>query len=380
MGRVVYGYWDCENCGRKKIRGDNKECPSCGTPVNENTRFYMDENTLEDVKPSKVNDSPNWVCSYCNSQNDAKETQCTRCGASRNENKGDYFTVHRAKERRVSEERKPDPTCAPRQERYSYSRSSKIEESYSEQSPVDILHNPIIWMIVGIVAVLALIAWLAIPITRNVEVSNFYWEREISVEELRTFHESDWDLPAGARNVTTKWEYKTSVPKHDHYENRSREVDYTEIVGTRKVSDGWKDKGNGQFEEESHNENIVEHKKRTEYYTVEITTMEPVYATKYYYDIDRWVYSRSVTTSGADKKPYWGEVVLNDKERKGESREKYQIGVILEDSPKYFELKKADWEKLKVGAKLKIKTFRFGTKVLSYDFLMKEENSDTSSD
>ena len=49
---------------------------------------------------------------------------------------------------------------------------------------------------------------------------------------------------------------------------------------------------------------------------------------KYYYDIDRYVYERSVNTSGNDKEPYWGEVKLNYDERVSKRNEEYKISGI----------------------------------------------------
>ena len=39
MGKHIWGYWDCD-CGCKHIRGDKTDCPGCGRPRNENTKFY----------------------------------------------------------------------------------------------------------------------------------------------------------------------------------------------------------------------------------------------------------------------------------------------------------------------------------------------------
>lgn len=59
------------------------------------------------------------------------------------------------------------------------------------------------------------------------------------------------------------------------------------------------DMGNGYFEEETISTPVYETYYETEEYQEPIYRDEPVYAMKYYYDIDRYVYERSVNTSGS---------------------------------------------------------------------------------
>ena len=79
----------------------------------------------------------------------------------------------------------------------------------------------------------------------------------------------------------------------------------------------------------------------------------PVYQTKYYYDIDKWIYKRSVTTKEADKNPYWGEVILAENEREnGRSTSYYISGFETKDDEKKIERYSSPediWKDLKVG-------------------------------
>ena len=41
MGKLIEGRWDCPSCGAKGIKASSKNCPNCGNPQDENTKFYM---------------------------------------------------------------------------------------------------------------------------------------------------------------------------------------------------------------------------------------------------------------------------------------------------------------------------------------------------
>lgn len=55
-------------------------------------------------------------------------------------------------------------------------------------------------------------------------VTGFSWERTISIEELKTFHESGWSLPSGAKQTDTKIELYGYESVLDHYETKYRTV------------------------------------------------------------------------------------------------------------------------------------------------------------
>ena len=41
MGKLIEGRWDCPSCGARGIKASSKNCPNCGNPQDENTKFYM---------------------------------------------------------------------------------------------------------------------------------------------------------------------------------------------------------------------------------------------------------------------------------------------------------------------------------------------------
>lgn len=103
--------------------------------------------------------------------------------------------------------------------------------------------------------------------THEIVVAEMSWERSIDIEIYKFVEdESFYSPPDGARNITTK-----------------------------RVRSGYDADGN------------------------------PRYRRKYFYEIEKWVYERTVSTSGTGKDPYWGETNLADNERESTKSEKYYI-------------------------------------------------------
>ena len=43
----IMSYWDCKQCGTKKIKGTSRDCPSCGMPRGKDVKFYMSGPDIE---------------------------------------------------------------------------------------------------------------------------------------------------------------------------------------------------------------------------------------------------------------------------------------------------------------------------------------------
>ena len=106
-----------------------------------------------------------------------------------------------------------------------------------------------------ILILFALIVYICYPKSASIEVTGVSWKCEVQIQELQTVKDSDWMTPNGARVYSENSEVQSYIPM-----------------------------GKG--------------------------VLMPVYATKYYYYIERWVENRIVETSGMDKSPYYGEVEL----------------------------------------------------------------------
>lgn len=148
----------------------------------------------------------------------------------------------------------------------------------------------------------------------------------------------------------------------DHYEQRSKLVTKERIVGYEEVVVGHKDLGNGYFEEITENRPIYETYTETEYYEEPIYRKEPVYKTKYYYEIDKWLYDRSVSSSGSTQKTYWPDVSeLTKNERTSTKTESYYvIGVNSNEESKKIEIPYESWLNLEVDQQITVRVSILG--------------------
>ena len=189
------------------------------------------------------------------------------------------------------------------------------------QKPRNKLKSIII--ISAIIAGVALLIIILVAIFSNkkveFEVTQLSWEYIIDIERCTTVEESDWVVPIGGRVLYTRREFH-------HYETyEERYYDYDE----------------------------------DEYYYEEYE--EPVYAIKYYYEIERWRHYREVSTLGTDKNPYWGEYRLDDYERVGDLIEIYYVyGIDKNGNPCDYEINRAAWSSLNVGEQVNGEVNVFG--------------------
>ena len=331
-GRTFYSKWDCTHCGNKGIRGDIKTCPSCGNPVGSGVKYYLDTNDLVEVSPSaNISKNPHWRCDYCGSYNSDHDMSCRNCGGIRTLETKNYFT----------QDEKPKPKAEPQSQSSYYSSSvgslhSDVDDNDSDDYDYDYDYTPsprpsysssyssaegrteTIWekiietikanpiIVSGVViSILLIIAGclLFIPKERDLLVDGVSWERSYDIAQYKTVREDDWDLPSNARLAYTRKEIHHYEQVFDHYETEH----YTERVfdhNERYVS-GYRDNGNGTHSEVYSTRAVY----RTEYKTRQVAKYrsEPVKKTKYYYDIDKFVYDHTNTAQGADKDPHWPE-------------------------------------------------------------------------
>ena len=342
MGKIVVGRWDCSYCGTKGIRGSERECPNCGRPRGEDVKFYVDDpkDYVPEDEATKISKEPDWMCEFCGSYNSAKLTKCMSCGAERGKSK-DYFQVQEAnREKESGKAETTENEFEPKPEKVeSYQNFENPQEDYSQHdfSSYNLanifLNKKVIAIVLAVLLSIIGVIFLFTPKEVNMQITDFSWSRSISIEQNRTFHESDWSVPAGGRVTSQQMEFHHYQSVLDHYETRTREV-ARERLSHYEYSTTLIDMGNGYFEEETISTPVYETYYETEEYQEPIYRDEPVYAMKYYYDIDRYVYERPVNTSGNDKEPYWGEVKLNYDERVSERNEEYKISGISDEKEK----------------------------------------------
>ena len=406
MGRIIEGLWDCSYCGTKGIGGSKRTCTNCGRSRDEGTTFYLpgQKRYVPREEAKKVSRKPDWLCDYCGQLSPDSAKECISCGASRTSENLDYFqnkAKHEAEEKErlerqssarvnsymyedMSYERTSSISTSKKQveepwERRTKERNSFLEEKSSSSKFFDSLKSfnwtPIIVCIL-VAALIAGLVYLFIPKQHELTVTDIRWERHIDIQEYRTVNESDWSLPAGGRLQYTNREIHHYEDVFDHYETKTRQVPKERYVRTETVVTGYRDLGNGYFEEITSSRDIYETYYETETYQEAVYRSEPVYRTKYYYEIERWVYDRTATSQAADKHPKWPELNLAENERESSRQEKYTVtGKDGEGEEYTFTLSYLEWERVHLGQEIEVKISFGQGELISVDenFIVYEE-------
>lgn len=367
MGRLVEGLWDCRYCESKGIKGSVRECPNCGRPRDDNTKFYLPSNIsyVPEDKAKNLNRNPDWLCVYCNSLNSDSDNVCKSCGSNRNSENPDYFSMKRKPHQSMEKSVKSDI----------FSSANTFEDSSDFARDNNTLNSIVIstsnffkkswkYFLITILSISLLtgLIYLLIPKNEEITITSFSWERSISIEKFQTVEENGWVLPSEARLQYTRQEIYTYEQIFDHYETRSRQVEKQRISHYEDYVSGYRDLGNGYFEEIIAQRPVYETYYETEYYQEPVYRSEPVYKTKYYYEIDKWLFDRSLNTSGSDQNPYWHEIPdLPKTERVGKKSEKYYIiGFNKKEKEKKISLPYETWKELKTDQTVKLKVSVFG--------------------
>lgn len=352
MGRKVEGYWDCKYCGAKGIGGLTKTCPHCGNPQSKDVKLYLKPGPKKYLEPEVAKDygkGADWVCSYCGSYNRYNAKICRNCGSSKKEANEDYFgrpvnsssdndddsESHTKTESYQKTDDEADEPSNSQSSKLSYEKSSNDDFSidsgeYPKQSNFGSLLSSISLKkllvigsgILGIIAIVMLLVSIFTPKNYSAKITAKSWERSITVQELRTFNESDWYIPDGARVYDEREEIRYYDEVIDHYETRSYQVSREEFDHYEYE---YRDNGDGTFDEVS--VPVYKTVYDTEYEEVPIYVEVPVYDIKYYYEIDRWCYDRTETASGTEDEPYWPDVQYDSFEREGVTSETYKISL-----------------------------------------------------
>lgn len=349
MGRIVEGRWKCPYCGTEEILGRYQSCPNCGRQRDKDFKPTLPKNIKENYIPEEnaknLNKNPDWMCSYCQSYNSDNDETCSCCGASRTESSGNYFDIQNNSnsESKNSNSEISVPISEEDIEKNTPKNSKNKFMNFVSSSSFK-------FIIIGLVLVLFTIGLIALVSPKKVtmNVSGVSWSRTIDIEKYQTVNESDWSLPQNARLLYSNEEIHHYDTVLDHYETKSREVAKERITGYNTYYT-YNDLGNGYFEEEEHSEPIYETYYETEYYDEPVYKEVAVYQTKYYYEIDKWLYERSVETSGNDKNPYWGDLNLKSNEREGYKSQKYQITGMVNKKEKTYLVSFDDWNKIDIG-------------------------------
>ena len=351
MGRIIEGFWDCKFCNTTGIRGGIRECPNCGKTRDENTTFYLNlekKHYIPKEQEKNFNRNPDWVCQYCNQLNSDSDKVCISCGSSRTKQNLNYFENRNKKIEEKNEKLQ--------QEENNSKEQNSIPDSFSTLS--NFVFSKLYIIIIALVILLGIggIIYLFIPKEQELTITEMSWQRSIDIEKYQTVEESDWSLPSDAHLLYSQEELSHYEHVLDHYETKTRQVARDRISGYEDYVSGYRDLGNGYFEEIISSRPIYETYYETEIYQEPVYRNEAIYRTKYYYEIDKWLYERSVKTNGVDKEPYWGNVTLYSDERISVKSENYYIsGLNKKNKSSKISLSFDDWNSLEIGQTVKLK-------------------------
>lgn len=357
--RIVMGYWDCPYCQNMRIKGTDQVCPSCGHQRDKDIKCYMDRDNVEylseEVAKTKGKGA-DWICPYCDSMNSVHETSCIACGAPREEARHDYF--HREEKTRSGQTTQgkgntaqTPPGSAPVDSGGNSRRSVNQSRSSKKYLRVSLFAALLALLIGGLFFVLK-------PKDTVFIANSVDWYTTVSVEAYETVQESDWSIPSGGRERYHQEEVYGYDREIDYYETveKSRDVK----VGSHTEKE-YEDNGDGTYKEIE----IVVDDYGTETYTEQVPVYKdvPIYRTKYYYDIDKWIPKREVTNSGTDNQPVYKEPDLASNERESGRTTKYKVtGYLIdkEDKMRTLEVSERVWKKFLENKRQKCKANRVG--------------------
>lgn len=366
MSKIIRGYWNCLSCGRKAIDGLKDECPSCGKRKPDDINYYMvskDDVVSElELNEAGINEEEcdgnhkEWICSYCNQINNYSDDICVSCGGNKNESIYEYGEKEKSEEYELDNSN--DILEDVMEKEVVNSSEDDINNNYSDSSNFFNRIKKYLFKYKYFAIAFSILAFLLVlffPYKETSTVSGFSWERCITIEELKTFDESDWSLPSGARLHYTQEELYGYEQVLDHYDTKTRQC-------SREVQDGYdiyytyQDNGNGTFTEVEHSTP----KYRTEYYTEEyqepVYRDEPIYKTKYYYEIDIWIAVDYYKSSGQDKNPWWNDDYSLKEKQIDIFSENYYIHFVNSKNKEYKDsVNISQWENVSTGDSMTVK-------------------------
>lgn len=167
------------------------------------------------------------------------------------------------------------------------------------------------------------------------------WEAVAEIQEWKTCEESGWEVPDTASVYKEQEEIKSY--KIVGYKTKYRTEEYQEKIGYYLPT--WRPR----------------YETRTRQVPYQESIKEPIYATKYYYTIDKWVHSKNVIIdSGNDNNYKYQEYACKDNERINNVKYNYWVKFDLDGRNISYTVSKEVWETLKIGQEVSVFKNEFG--------------------
>ena len=328
--------WICPNCSSENP-GPQKTCGNCGAPQPDNVKFQEPTGGFKKVTdPKKIEEAasgPDIHCGFCGTRNAAKNKTCTQCGGDLKEGQarkvGDRLDTE--EDEGVRPQSKPTstsngktsgaaiPVASPRSQAQVRRTSTTQLSVLSNLDWTKLLTQAGIALLV--LLILSGISWFVymkwfnvteVPVT----IDNFAWKTEVPIGEIFTYEEEGWIVPPSGRQTGSEQRHTGSYEQKKVCENKPKKVQ----TGTEDCNPHVEDLGNGYGE--------VVYDSCPVYVTVqeevchnEDDKTKPINAAWYFYDIDKWTQTRTVsaplTGLASGNEPYWPKFTLGVGESEG---------------------------------------------------------------
>jgi hypothetical protein len=397
------GRWDCTSCGSTGVPGRHVDCPGCGRPRPEGTRFYLSDDAPVVVDPERLAEAragADWACARCGGTNRASLAECGGCGAPRE-------GVSPAPEP-ASPVPSAEPVAAtPAPPADAASAASAPAEPVAAPAQAAAPPRPPTWPL-GLARArkrdyavtlpfILLAVWVTIvQVARYRESIRMHpavvvdkeWRRSLWMQRHAIVEEASWTLPESAvvvrkekqlhhhERVRTGYRESTrSVPStttvRDGYDEVETPVTERVQTGSASYTCGQKDLGNGYFEDvtcsrpvyESRTTTRTERRARerevTSYETVtsQVPVYEnrPVYADWYVYRVPRWQIADSIVSASRTAVPAWPALPPRDDSRyRLYDRKEWILVTVLNGAGEHvrIEVDSATWRQYRPGQRV----------------------------
>lgn len=375
---VREGKWDCSQCRTTGIPGLTLNCPVCGDARNPlldaGEKPYLADNArvISDAVGLRLAAvGPNWNCGNCGQANIGASESCSVCEEARGNNDDvlpvtTYVSGKDAEGKalvdaeQLDEDRvdailrssdklqalEDDPVVMPSR---TLSAEALPRGSVTDVQPVKtggLRPRRSVAILAASLAGILLVGSSVSLIYANfiktepvdLTVQRLSWERQVEIEEFRTLTEEDWSVPSDGRiqrSFTAIHHYDRVL---DHYDKETRQIGERVKSGSHSESyvcgSTTVDNGNGTFTQEDtsctrevDDYTTVYH---DETYKVPVYRQDPVYRTRYVYQVDRWLTDHFETASGASN-PTWPVIPMLDAQQRVGDERRQSYDVILRD-------------------------------------------------
>lgn len=347
---VMMGLWDCRHCGAQGNPGPKTKCPQCSAPRDPDVKFYLPEGArqIEDQEELRQAEAGvDWNCAYCGADNKATEVKCRSCGHAKD-------TEDKTRtQKEYAEGEVPHSTAEAKA-----AAGAQMAGSPPPPPSPPASKNKLFIGLAVFLAIIGIIAYLAWPRATTAQLTGVRWERTVEIQQNKLVEEESWEVPSGATIIRSFRAVHHHDQVIDRYETKTRQVKVK--VGTEQYVCGKIDMGNGYFKDKYCTRDKFE--TREERYQDPVYRQEPVFQTKYAYNVYRWKQEKINKASGTAKPAKWPDgPPLGPNVREGKKTEEYTFLVTDKDKKEHqIKVDTKTWDKFNVGDKLPAKKNAIG--------------------